>query len=157
VVATENTVLTDRQVEVLELRREGYTQQEVADRLGTTGSNVSAVERAARANIEKAERTLELVATLRAPVRFTASAGESFDDLVDEVYARSDEAGVTVAYPRPKLYSVLYEDLAAAASQNRLAVPVEVGVSADGDVTVHVSQVADGDPDAASLENDSSE
>ncbi|SEW28055.1 Tfx family DNA-binding protein [Halobacterium jilantaiense] len=156
-VATENTVLTDRQVEVLELRQQGYTQREVADRLGTTDSNVSAVERAARANIEKAERTLELVATLRASVQFTAPAGESFDDLVDEVYARSDEAGVTVAYPRPKLYSVLYEELSAAASQNQLAVPVKVGVSTDGDVTVHVAESPDGGDDAPGSDSTSSE
>ena len=153
-VTSEHTVLTDRQVEVLELREQGYTQREIADRLGTTDSNVSAVERAARTNVEKAERTLDLVAAIRAPVRFTAPAGESFDDLVDEVYARGDDAGVAVAHPRPKLYSVLYEELSAHASQNRLETPVEVAVSVDGDVTVHVEQSArDGDADVTPFEN----
>lgn len=32
-VTAEETVLTDRQVEVLELREQGYTQQEAADRI----------------------------------------------------------------------------------------------------------------------------
>ncbi|MDH5019635.1 Tfx family DNA-binding protein [Halobacterium rubrum] len=155
-VTSEHTVLTDRQVEVLELREQGYTQREIADRLGTTDSNVSAVERAARANVEKAQRTLDLVAAIRAPVRFTAPAGESFDDLVDEVYARGDDADVTVAYPRPELYSVLYEELSAHASQNRLETPVEVAVSADGDVTVHVEESApESETDGETPENSS--
>ncbi|MGM0590756.1 MAG: sigma factor-like helix-turn-helix DNA-binding protein, partial [Halobacteriota archaeon] len=53
-VSAGSTTLTERQVEVLELREQGYTQREVADRLGTTDSNVSAIERAAEQNVEKA-------------------------------------------------------------------------------------------------------
>lgn len=45
--SAKSTTLTERQVEVLELREQGQTQQEVADRLGTTDSNISAIERAA--------------------------------------------------------------------------------------------------------------
>ena len=96
------TNLTDRQVEVLELREGGRTQQEVAEVLGTTDSNVSAVERAAEENVEKARRTLELVRTLRAPVQFTASPGTSFEALIDRVYSRGDAAGIKVAYCRPR-------------------------------------------------------
>ena len=95
--SAETTALTDRQVEVLELREQGLTQQEVADRLGTTSSNVSAVERAAEENIRKARRTLELVRTVRAPVQFTVPADTKFDDIVGIVYDRGDEAGVKVA------------------------------------------------------------
>ncbi|MFC7256169.1 Tfx family DNA-binding protein [Haloplanus litoreus] len=77
--------MTERQVEVLELRGAGHTQREVAEMLGTTDSNVSAIERAAEGNVEKAQGTLELLRMIRSPVRFTVATGASFDDVVDRV------------------------------------------------------------------------
>lgn len=135
-VAVESTVLTERQVEVLELRERGHTQREVADRLGTTGSNVSAVERAAEQNVEKARRTLELVRTVRAPVRFSVAPGTSFDELVAAVYARGDEAGVRIAYCRPELYAHLYGVLEERTDRNELTERIEVGITNGGEVRV---------------------
>ncbi len=134
--STEATVLTDRQVEVLELREQGLTQQEVADRLGTTGSNVSAVERAAEENVRKARQTLELVRTVRSPVQFTVPADTKFDDLVGIVYDQGDEAGVKISYCRPELYSHLYNELETHTTQNRLETRVTVGLTEDGGVNV---------------------
>jgi Tfx family DNA-binding protein len=141
--STESTTLTDRQVEVLEHREEGRTQQEVADLLGTTGSNVSAVERAAKRNVEKARRTLELFRTIRSPVRFTVEAGCSFDDLVDRVYREGDAAGIAVDYCRPELYSHLFGQLDGQTRRNQLLVPVEVGLSRAGDVVLFPSSEGD--------------
>jgi len=139
-VSAESTALTDRQVEVLELREQGLTQREVADRLGSTGSNVSAIERAAERNVEQARRTLQLIRTLRAPVRLTVEAGTTFDDLVDTVYARGDENGVKIAYCRPELYAHLFGQLESHTTRNRLATDVEVGLTRDGDVKVLVDE-----------------
>ena len=133
---THGTILTDRQVEVLELREGGTTQQAVADSLETTASNVSAVERAATANIEKARRTLELVRTLRAPTQFTVSPGTSFDELVTAVYTHGNDAGIKIAYCRPELYTHLYGLLEACATDNRLESTVRIGLTRDGDVNV---------------------
>lgn len=135
-VETEGTFLTDRQVEVLELREEGYTQREVADRIGTTDSNVSAVERAARENVAKARRTLELARRIRSPGRTTVEAGTSFDELVDRIYESGDETGVKIEYARPELYGRLYEQLEAHTDRNVLETAVEVRITNDGDVTV---------------------
>jgi len=134
---TDGTFLTDRQLEVLELREQGHTQQAVAERLGTTDANVSAIERAAEQNIEKAWRTLELVRTLRAPVQFRKPPETSFDELVDDVYARGDDAGVKVDYCRPELYTHLYGQLEEYASQNHLETAVTIGLTEDGDVRVY--------------------
>jgi len=139
-VATTGTILTDRQVEVLRLREGGHTQQEVADTLGTTSSNVSAVERAAEQNVEKARRTLELVQTLRAPVQFTVPAGTSFDDLVTRVYARGDEAGIKIAYCRPELYTHLYGILEAVTDANQLNETITLGLTEDGEVKVYTDE-----------------
>ncbi len=140
-VEPERTFLTDRQVQVLELREEGHTQREVAEQIGTTDSNVSAVERAAHENVSKARRTLELARRIRSPGRITVEAGASFDDLVDRIYASGDETGVKIEYARPELYGRLYERLEAHTDRNVLETAVDVTITNHGDVTV--------DPDGA--------
>jgi Tfx family DNA-binding protein len=133
------TVLTTRQVEVLEQRSRGKTQQEVANELGTTDSNVSSIERAARENIEKARRTLELSRTIDASVRVRAAAGDPFETLIDRVYAEADAADISVAYSRPELSGRLFEDLGPAVGAGKLKSSVVVGVDASGEVELFVS------------------
>lgn len=135
-VSADSTVLTERQVEVLELRERGQTQQEVADQLGTTNSNISAVERAAEENVAKARRTLELVRTIRAPVQFSVSPGTSFDELVASVYSHGDKAGINISYCRPELYTHLYGFLEECSNQNKLQIPIAVGITNEGEVSV---------------------
>lgn len=135
-VSSEATTLTERQVEILELRERGDTQQEIADTLGTTDSNVSAIERAAEQNIEKARQTLELIRILRSPVRFTVEEGTTFDELVDQVYEHGDRTGTKVGYCRPELYSHLFGSLKAYTTRNRLDTIVEIGLTNDGEVKV---------------------
>lgn len=130
------TILTDRQLEVLELRERGHTQAEVAEMLGTTDSNVSAIERAAEDNIEKARRTLGLVRTMRTPAQFTLPAGADFDEAVDRIYDEGDQTGIKIAYSRPELYAHLYDLLGDDADRNRLETPVTVGLTGDGEVKV---------------------
>ncbi len=134
--STASTTLTERQVEVLELREQGQTQQEIADRLGTTDSNISAIERAAEQNIEKARRTLELVRTIRSPIQFSVSPGTSFDTLVASVYSHADEAGVKIAYCRPELYTHLYGVIEECTNQNELNTTIDVGITNEGEVRV---------------------
>lgn len=135
-ISAESTTLTERQVEVLELREQGQTQQEVADQLGTTDSNISAIERAAEQNIEKARRTLELVRTIRSPIQFSVSPGTSFDDLVASVYSHGDEAGIKIVYCHPELYTHLYGVLEEYTNQNELKTTIDVGITNEGEVRV---------------------
>ncbi|MDY6774763.1 MAG: Tfx family DNA-binding protein [Halobacteria archaeon] len=136
----DSTVLTQRQIEVLRLREEGLTQEEVAEELGTTAANVSAVESAARDNIEKARRTLEVARLLRSPASVTAEEGADIRDLVDEVYEKGDETGVKIEYCEPELYSHLYEHLRTegVVDGRSLVSDVEVGITREGEVKVHV-------------------
>jgi Tfx family DNA-binding protein len=139
-VTADGSILTERQVEVLELREQGHTQKEVAAQLGTTDANVSAVERSARDNIEKAKKTLQLVRTLQSPTRFSVPEGTAFDTLVDEVYAKGNEADIKISFCRPELYSHLYNKLEAYTAQNQLTEPVEIGLNTNGDVKVLVDE-----------------
>lgn len=139
----EGTVLTNRQLEVLEFREKGYTQQEIADKLGTTDSNVSAIERSAKENVRKAKQTLRLVRTVQSPVRFAVPPDATFDTLVDEVYAQGDKADIKISYCRPELYSHLYNKLESHTRQNQLTVTVEIGLTEAGEVKTSINGSSD--------------
>lgn len=142
-LSSEETILTERQVEVLRLRKQGNTQREVAEELGTTDSNVSAIERSAKDNVRKARKTLSLMRTLQSPVRFTVPEGTEFTTLVDEIYSQGDEVDVKISYCRPELHSHLYNKLKSDIEQNQLKTAVEIGLTENGDVETFINETAE--------------
>ena len=86
-----NSFLTERQIEVLQMRLAGRSQQEVADSLGTTRSNISILEKRAHQNIARAERTLQQWMMLRAPISLLAGAGTDVFELPKMIFAAADE------------------------------------------------------------------
>jgi Tfx family DNA-binding protein len=86
-----DSFLTDRQIMVLQMRLSGLSQQEVADRLGTTRSNISILEKRAHQNIARAERTLQQWLMLRAPISLQAGAGTDVFELPRMIFAAADE------------------------------------------------------------------
>jgi len=85
------TFLTERQIEVLQMRLAGRSQQEVADSLGTTRSNISILEKRAHQNIARAERTMQQWMMLRAPISLQARAGTDVFELPRMIFAAADE------------------------------------------------------------------
>ena len=86
-----NSFLTERQIEVLQMRLAGRSQQEVAGILGTTRSNISILEKRAHQNIARAERTLQQWMMLRAPISLLAGAGTDVFELPKMIFAAADE------------------------------------------------------------------
>ena len=86
-----NSFLTERQIEVLQMRLAGRSQQEVAEILGTTRSNISILEKRAHQNIARAERTLQQWMMLRAPISLLALAGTDVFELPKMIFAAADE------------------------------------------------------------------
>ena len=57
-------MLTDKEIKVLELRKQGLTQVEVAEKLGITQAAVSNFEKNAHRKISDAEETLKIAEDL---------------------------------------------------------------------------------------------
>lgn len=141
------TFLTERQAEVLELRHQGLTQREIADRLGTSVANVSAVEKSARTNVDRSQRTVSLAHLLQAAVHFTVAEGTDLRDTVDQVYEHGNRSGVKVSYGDRELTSFLRSHLDDRLEGNRLVASTQIGITADGDVVTHPSGPATGSDD----------
>jgi Tfx family DNA-binding protein len=85
-----DSFLTTRQLEVLKLREQGRSQQEVAEILGTTRSNVSILEKRAHSNIARAERTLQQWMMIRAPIFLRIAAGTDVFALPAMIFQEAD-------------------------------------------------------------------
>lgn len=137
-MAASDTALTERQMQVLRLRNDGYSQEEIAAELGTTKQNISAIEKTARKNIERAENTLKFVKMLKAPIWFEVTAGTCFDDLIGMIYAKADAADgdVHVRYDGVALASRIRELAGGRIRHRVVAVDFEIAITGDGDVLV---------------------
>ena len=86
-----NSFLTERQLKVLQMRLAGLSQQDVADSLGTTRSNISILEKRAHQNIARARRTQEQWMMLQAPISLVAKAGTDVFELPAMIFAAADQ------------------------------------------------------------------
>lgn len=132
----ERSVLTRRQAEVLALREREVSQADIADRLGTSRANVAGIEASARENVRKARGTVELVDSLRAPVRLTVEPGTDVYEIPDRIYRAADEADVKVTLSAVGVIETLTESAREALDSRQLVRPVQVTVSADGEVRI---------------------
>ncbi len=134
----KETVLTERQIEVLRLRAQGLSTTEIARRLGTTPSSVSATERKARENIRKAANTIRLVRMLEAPLSIAIPPDTDLNDAVREIYRRADEEGIWIAHSFPSLAAQIQREAGERIRGRRVLAEIEVVVTRDGEVLVEV-------------------
>jgi|Deesub1362A_J573_1020465.scaffolds.fasta_scaffold00023_19 hypothetical protein len=135
----KNIILTERQVEVLRLRNQGYSQVEIAKMLGTSKANISATEKSALKNIQKAKNTLELVKTLDAAIWIAIKPETDLNDAVREIYKAADKKGIWVKHSFPYLSSILKEKTGDKIKGRRVLTEFEVGVLPSGEIVVKPS------------------
>ncbi|HIE31536.1 MAG TPA: Tfx family DNA-binding protein [Methanosarcinales archaeon] len=137
-MAVSDTTLTERQMQILRLRNDGHSQEEIAAELGTTKQNISAIEKTARKNIKRAENTLKFVKMLNAPIWFEVSEGTRLDDLIGTIYSKADagDADVHVRYDGIALASRIRELAGERIRHRVVVVNFEIGITMNGDVLV---------------------
>ena len=91
-------LLTDRQKLVIQSRKKGMTQQEIADELQTTRSNISLIEKSATDNVRLAKEALEYIYSLEATLVCTLSAGSQLTQEVFLIYKAAHQLNIKVQY-----------------------------------------------------------
>lgn len=133
---SKDTVLTERQIEVLKLKALGLSTSEIAERLGTTDANISATERKARENILRARRTLQLVKILEAPLRIVIPSESDLNDGVREIYRKANEAGIWISHNFPSLAALIQQKAGEKIKGRRVLKEIEVAITQKGEVVV---------------------
>ncbi len=131
---TDETALTGRQMEVLKLRNEGYSQVEIAQKFGKTKQNISTIEKMAWANVKKAENTLKFVKLLEAPIWFSVEENTDLDDVVRRIYSEADRAKIHIAYDRLSLAAKIRKELMDKIKHRLILKGFEIGINKVGEM-----------------------
>jgi Tfx family DNA-binding protein len=104
-------LITDRQKEVLRYRKQGLTQQQIADLIHTSKANICTIEKAALENIRKAKETLEFLYTLDATHIYTINTGTDVLDAVKEIFGEAEKVHIKVRYDTISLVNRMRESV----------------------------------------------
>jgi Tfx family DNA-binding protein len=127
-------LLTDRQKEVLRYRKQGMTQQQIADIIDTSKANVCTIEKSAMENIRRARDTLEFLYTLDATHLCTIQAGTDLLDVPPVVYQEAERHGIKVKYDTISLINKLRESAPERFRARQVRENVDVYINDEGDL-----------------------
>lgn len=129
-------LLTERQIEVLRLRAQGYTQRRVAEQIGTTRENVVLIESRARANIERARVTLDGLKHEGLAVAVEIPKGTHLVDIPRMVLNRANRAKIKLGANFTRIYEDIRFKAKHHVSGTRVSRPIVVTVFPDGDYSI---------------------
>lgn len=130
----KNTLLTDRQKEVIRLRKQGMTQQQIADRLGTSKANICTIEKSANENIYRAKETLEFLYTLDAEELCIIRSGTDLMEAPKQVYAAASTKNIKVRLDTLALINSISTSLPEKVRGRQVRDDICVYLNKDGDL-----------------------
>jgi len=102
-------LLTDRQMEVLRYRKQGLTQQQIADIISTSKANVCTIEKSAMENIRRAKETLEFLYTLDATHLCVIPNGTDLFEVPAIIFGEAEKINIKVKYDTISLINRIRE------------------------------------------------
>jgi len=88
--------LTDKQIEILRLKKKGMSQADIARSLKTTRGNICIIENTALKNVEKAKNTIKFFKALEAPIWLTLAAGTDLYDIPEKLFKAADKKRIKI-------------------------------------------------------------
>jgi Tfx family DNA-binding protein len=130
----KNGLLTERQAEVLRYRKEGLTQQQIADIIGCSKANVCTIENSARENVRRAHQTLQFIYTLDGRFLCTIPPGTDLLDIPGQIFREADNLDVKVGYDTIALINRLHESVPDHVQARFVKDEIRVYLNAEGEV-----------------------
>jgi len=134
ILTMKNNLLTERQKEILRYRKEGLTQQQIAEIIHTSKANVCTIEKAALENIRRAKETLEFIHTLNSTHLCTLNAGTDLLDAAEIIYTSAESLGIKVRYDTIALLNHIRESNPTRFRARHIREDVKVYINNDGDL-----------------------
>jgi HTH-type transcriptional regulator, fmd operon transcriptional regulator len=127
-------LLTDRQKEVLRYRKQGLTQQQIADIIDTSKANVCTIEKSAMENIRRAKDTLDFLYTLDATHLCTVTAGTDLLEVSPFIYKEAEKLGIKVKYDTISLINKIRESVPERFKARHVRENIEVYINEEGEL-----------------------
>ena len=130
----KNGLLTERQKEVLRHRRQGLTQQQIADIIGTSKANVCTIEKSALENVRRAHETLQFMYTLDAGFLCVIPSGADLLTVPEMIFDEASGRGVKVRYDTIGLINRLRESIPQHVQARFVKDEIQVYLNDDGEI-----------------------
>lgn len=128
--------LTEKQIKVLQLRQKGQSQQEVADMMGTTRSNISILEKRAHQNIARSRITLRQWMTIQAPIHLKVPTGTDVFDIPARIFQAADRSSIQLPSTSLDIIDQLRRMAPKLFKKRALLQDIEIYVTEDGEIIV---------------------
>ncbi len=127
-------LLTERQREILRYRKQGLTQQQIADIITTSKANVCTIEKSAMENIKRAKETLDFLYTLDSTHLCTIPAGSDLFDVPALIFSEAEKLNIKVNYDTISLINHLRGSRPKSYKARCMSEPVEVYLTNAGEI-----------------------
>lgn len=127
-------LLTDRQREVIRYRKQGLTQQQIADIINTSKANVCTIEKSAMENIRRAKETLEFLYTLDATHLCTIPVGTDLFDVPGIIFTEAEKNNIKVKYDTISLINRMREARPQSYKARCICEDVEIYITDSGEL-----------------------
>ncbi len=124
--------LTERQMQILRLRKDGMKQGEIASRLGTTRQNIAILEGRAVKKIEEAAMTLQMLETQGTVCVTGIPAGTHILDAARMIIDEADRNGIRLKGNMVDLVSWLKSNMEGNIISGKISTGVRVMILSDG-------------------------
>jgi Tfx family DNA-binding protein len=131
---SRDSFLSERQLQILELRKTGLSQAEIARRIGTTRANISATESTARKNILKAENTIKISRILKAETWIKIEKDTDLNEVPKIIYEKAGREKIWVNLDTPTLVGLVKEECKNKIRGRRVISEILIAITKDGDI-----------------------
>lgn len=133
-------LLTEKQLEVLKLRQQGLSHQEIAEKLGTTRENVYILEKRGLRNIEIARATIEVAKHQGILCEISIPAGTRLVEIPKIIVDEADKHRVKLKANFTRIYDEIRYKVPGAIKGTKLDKEIIVYIMVDGDFWVEESK-----------------
>lgn len=130
--SSHHGLLTERQMQILRLRKGGLKQGEIASRLGTTRQNVAILEHRAMRKIEDAATTLHMLEAEGTVCVTVIPAGTHVLDAVRMIIDDADTNGIRLKGNMVDLVSWVRSNMEGSIISGRINTGIRVMILSDG-------------------------
>ncbi len=133
----KNVFLTDKQIEILRLKKKGMTQADIARSMNTTRGNICIIENTALKNIEKAKNTIKFFRSMEAPIWLTIPGGTDLYEIPEMVFKAADKKRIKITVDSAMVIVKLKTEVPDRIHGRLTNDDIDISVDAHGNLTIN--------------------
>jgi Tfx family DNA-binding protein len=129
--------LTDKQIEVLRMKKKGMSQADIARTMKTTRGNICIIEGTAHKNVEKAKNTLKFYRAMEAPIWLTIAGGTDLYDIPEKIFKAADKKRIKISVDSAMVIVKLKTEAQDRIHGRLTTDDIDVSVDEHGNITIN--------------------